>query len=155
MLWTVAVAATETRLRPGDGDNNLMARNYPFFRMNRVDGRIGGWALKLVAHEYEEQEDLELQTPDLQALEVTTATGGKRVSVVGVYHSPGSTQVEDREVFPFLSVVARPASNLMLGGFNATEIDSSCETVLELYLWASNSEVHAREWDGSKRYPSD
>lgn len=43
------VAVTETWLRPEEGDNNLMARYYSFFIMDKTDGKIGGGTLISVA----------------------------------------------------------------------------------------------------------
>lgn len=117
-----SVAVTEIWLRPEEGNNNLMALDYSFFRMDRADGRIGGETASTVAANYEMQEGHKLHTPNIRGLEVNIETGGPRILSVGVYRSHS----KDGELFLFLSVIAGfPRKLPMLGDFIAQYLRDS------------------------------
>lgn len=81
---------------------------------------------------YDAHDDHIRNTPNIQIMEVNTATGSSTTSVAGVYRSPGSALAEDGELFLFFILVAASAGKLLkLGYFNAPEIDWAYETTTE------------------------
>lgn len=72
---------------PGEGDNELVARDYSVFRTDREVGRISSGTLILMDETYDAGEGHKLNTPNIQALEANIATGGSNISVAGVYRS--------------------------------------------------------------------
>lgn len=84
-------------------------RDYLYSRMYEMDGRNEVGTLILVAEVCDAQESSKLQTPNTQAQDVNTATGGSRISFISVFISLKYTPAEDGELFSCLSVVAGSA----------------------------------------------
>lgn len=89
------VAVNESWLRLGEGEADLMARDYSLYEIDKADGRTGGGAPILVAEKYDAREGHKLYTTHIQAQEMNIATSGLRISVVGVPRIPGPTPVQD------------------------------------------------------------
>lgn len=107
------VAVTETWLRPGEGDNNLVARDYSIFRMNKVHGRIRGETLMLVTQKHQAQEGHKLRT-------LNTHSGSHlrnwrlQDHSCGCVSYPGVDDSGGRGMVLFLSVVAVSVSMLLI-----------------------------------------
>lgn len=88
-------------MRSGEEDNELLARNYSFFRTDGEDGRREGGTVILDGKTYDAQGSHKMNSPNMHSLEVSNATSGSRISVTGVYLSSASMSGGTRNCFSF------------------------------------------------------
>lgn len=65
---------------------------------------------------YDAQGDHKLNTSNIQALEFIIASGGSRISVVGMYHNSGSTPLEEGNSSFFLLCLLSLRANFSYRG---------------------------------------
>lgn len=70
------LAVTEICLRPGEGENELLAQEHSFLRRARTDGMTRGGMLILVTEKYDEHQGRKPYAPNFYAVEVNITNGG-------------------------------------------------------------------------------
>ena len=82
-----------------------------------------------MADQYQHYEVERLVTPNVQALVLVINTPGSEVTVANCYRSPSASRSEDLELVSLLGRVAESSMRiLILGDFNAPEVDWDCTT---------------------------
>lgn len=117
------IAVTETWMKADSALSPYCPAHYREYRAERGDGRIGGGSLLLVTEELVQQERPGLITPNVQIAACSLKTGRTRIVVACVYRSPQSTETEDTELLSWIGNVAREEKVLLMGDFNAPEVD--------------------------------
>ncbi|VDP91940.1 unnamed protein product [Echinostoma caproni] len=103
--------------------------NYIPSRVDRQDVSAGGRVLILVAAHHGQREGRQHNTPNVQAVEVIVQIEQHRLSVIGVYRSPSATIEVNQILLEMLTEQAESSDRtLLVGDFNAPEIDLSTET---------------------------
>ena len=94
------------------------------YRQDRVDGRQGGGVLVLVKSSMIQWEaNLELATPNVQAVGCGIQLGRKPLGVLCVYRAPNTTPGEDMELLQIVQeTVAKFQRFIIIGDFNLPEI---------------------------------
>ena len=124
------IAVTETWLTPKFKSTALQPPYFVDYRADRIDGRTGGGSLLLVSKDYETIEAERLTTPNIQSAACVLKLSGKRIAVACVYRSPSATPEEGFELTEYLGKLTKEDRVLLMGDFNAPEIDWSafCST---------------------------
>lgn len=123
MEGTEITAITETWLKTDLAISPLCPTHYRDYRTDREDGRNGGGALLLVSEDLVQQGRPGLSTPNVQVAACTIKAERVRIAVACVYRSPQSTADEDTELLTWIEENAREEKLLLLGDFNAPDVN--------------------------------
>ena len=121
------VGLSETWLTKEVATSSLWLSDYVQYRVDRSDGRSGGGTLLLVRKHLRQREGPTLTTPNIQIAGCSVGTRHGWASVICVYRSPSATQDEDNEMLQTIESVTSNELVLILGDFNAPEIDWELE----------------------------
>ena len=123
-MTSSVIALTETWLNSDSVVEGLCPTGYSIYRADRLDGRVGGGSLLLVAEHYLQMKQAPLTMPNIQAVGCSVRVGKLELCVMCVYRSPNATQEEDSRLLDWLKYqTTRFQKILILGDFNAPEVD--------------------------------
>ena len=90
------MAITETWLNK---DHVANLAGYTGYRQDRVDGRLGGGVLLFIKSSYNQWDaQIQLATPNIQAIGGCVRLGRRTIGVICVYRAPNTTPEEDMEL---------------------------------------------------------